>query len=498
MPVYRTGRFAFRSVLAAGGLLLTGIAAGCSGLPQTEPEMRQSDATSKAAQALHMAKTVRDAGDLSTAILFYRRAQSLLPDDPAPWIGLAQTAIQLGSREEAVEAYEKALALAPATPETHLEYAKLLVSLDRPELAAAQFAELVKLSPDDHRVFNGLGAALDLSGRHVEAQQTYTDGLLLAPNNPGLRNNLALSLALSGDFAEAERMLTELTTDPQLGPRARENLALVNGLAGDWEAAAQTMSGLGTEEQQRAKLDTYRAATRLSGRELAAVVFGVRQPPAVTARATVPSEAPPSKNDDTAFTPSLTFAGAGDPILAVGGEAKMVVEAEQTAQAPVKRRRARPTQPADATLALSANADPVPGHVGPLTTPRFVLPSGLTATADPVPGKVGSLRAPRPAIPASQTAADPVPGSVGAESSQPAELASPAAPLPATAPTLQNPETPATAALLAAHTVQPGAKAATHANPTATIAAADADTSTGVATGNPASVLSPNPTPATH
>ena len=458
MPVHRPGRFAFRPVVAAGSLLLAGLAAGCSGLPETEPEMQVSEARSKAAQALRMADTVRQAGDLSTAMLFFKRAQTLDPDSPEPLIGLAQTASQLGVRDEAIEAYGKALALRPATAETRLDYAKLLVSIDRPELAAAQFAEVIKLTPDDHRAFNGLGAALDLTGRHEEAQQAYTDGLLLAPNNPGLRNNLALSRALSGDFAEAARLLKELTKDPQIGPKARENLALVHALAGDWDAAAQAIDGLLPPAQQQAKLDTYRSATRLSGRDLAAVVFGVREAPKGLAAVTAPDTV---ANPPAAPSPTpLSVAAASEPMLSIGSDGRVEeANAAPVSQTPVKRRRAPSPQPDAAMLAAVAAADPVPGSVGQVVSPRFVLPSGLTATADPVPGAIGRLRAPDTIPP--QTAADPVPGAVGRERSGPPEVASPAATLPPPVKSPQNPETPATAAALLANRTVPPATAPT-------------------------------------
>ena len=109
-----------------------------------------------------------------------------------------------------------------------------------------------------------------------EAQQRYLDGLEKAPDDIAMRNNLALSIALNGEYEEAVTMLRELASDPVVGSRARRNLALVYAMAGANEQAAAVARADLREWQVQNNLVYYGLLQGLSGRELAAAVFGVK------------------------------------------------------------------------------------------------------------------------------------------------------------------------------------------------------------------------------
>jgi Flp pilus assembly protein TadD len=92
-----------------------------------------------------------------------------------------------------------------------------------------------------------------------------------------MRNNLALSIALGGEHEKAAAMLRELAGDPMVGSRARRNLALVYALAGADEQAATVARADLKEWQVQNNLVYYGMLRGLSGRDLAAAVFGVKK-----------------------------------------------------------------------------------------------------------------------------------------------------------------------------------------------------------------------------
>jgi Flp pilus assembly protein TadD len=205
------------------------------------------DAFIKAAQA------AAGAGDLNSAVAYYRRAAEAAPKDPAPLAALGDLMARTGALGGAVEAYRGAAARAPADWRFDLELGRLALRLNRPQDALTHF-ETVRREHPEPAAWNGLGVSYDLMGDHARAQDAYGEGLKAAPGDATLRNNLGLSQALAGNFPEAIATLSALVSSPQASTRYRLNLALAYGLAGDDEKAA----GAAREDLGQADIDSNR------------------------------------------------------------------------------------------------------------------------------------------------------------------------------------------------------------------------------------------------
>jgi len=178
-------------------------------------------------------------GDLATAVSLYRRAASLAPADPAPFVAAGNTLLQMGDFNEAIVAYQSALTRVDREPEALRGLARAFLMSGKPELAGQPLALAYEGTPNDPKLLQLIGVADDFVGQHEEAQARYRRGLELLPHDRALALNLALSLALTGDFTEAVGILTPVATAPDASARERLTLAMIYGLQGNRQAAEQ-------------------------------------------------------------------------------------------------------------------------------------------------------------------------------------------------------------------------------------------------------------------
>lgn len=204
------------------------------------------------------------AGDLASAVSFYRRAASLDAMAPAPFVGAGNALLEMGNSDEAIVAYNAALSRQENDPEALRGIARADLLTGRAELAGHPLASAYRDNPNDPKLLELIGVADDFSGEHVEAQARYRRGLELAPHEPGLTLDLALSLALTGDFSDAVAVLRPLALAPSASAAERQTLALIYGLAGD-RGNAERVARLDLDPQSVAhNLAFYDSLRRLS------------------------------------------------------------------------------------------------------------------------------------------------------------------------------------------------------------------------------------------
>jgi Flp pilus assembly protein TadD len=220
-------------MLALGGCAQPGPATGYVGVVPEE----QTPAKTVAA-LLRAGDSTRAAGDLASAVSFYRRAHAIAPDQAAPLIRLGETLAALGAHNDASESFRAAIERDPKDADAHRGLGNALLALNQPIVAIQSFNTALAIKPDA-RCYNGIGVANDMTANHRAAQTAYQQGLQLASGNLQLQNNLALSLMLSGDYPEAIEILRALVADPSATSRHRQNLAMAYGLAGDIKEAAR-------------------------------------------------------------------------------------------------------------------------------------------------------------------------------------------------------------------------------------------------------------------
>lgn len=221
-------------------------AAACS--PQGDRTMagaRNADAATAnnaLGTLLRLGDAARAAGDLPTAIGFYKRAVDQYDTYVEGHLRLGMALAEAGAYTQAIDAYQAALRVEPESVDAFRGWGNVLIAIDQPALAQEQYVAALKYDPNDYRSMNGLGVVYDLAGDHASAQEYYRRGLGIAPNHLALQNNYGLSLALSGNYGEAIRVLRGVAAHPSATARNRLNLALAYGLANQPDQAARAAS----------------------------------------------------------------------------------------------------------------------------------------------------------------------------------------------------------------------------------------------------------------
>ena len=225
---------------------------------------RDGDAPMNYETLMRVGAAARASGDLPNALSLYRRAASIEPYAPAPFIAMGNTLIEMGQADEAIIAFNSALSRQDHDPEALRGVARAYLKTARPELAGQPLAIAFETTPNDPKLLMLIGVADDFIDQHGEAQARYRRGLEIAPGDPGLTLNLALSLALTGDYDQAIARLGPLASGPSGTARDRQTLALIYGLKGD-RRTAEKLAGVDLEPAAvQHNLATYDSLRRLS------------------------------------------------------------------------------------------------------------------------------------------------------------------------------------------------------------------------------------------
>ncbi|GAK32846.1 putative PEP-CTERM system TPR-repeat lipoprotein [alpha proteobacterium Q-1] len=213
------------------------------------------------------------AGDLQSALQFYRQAQLKAPNDPDIDTALGEIFLAIGERERARTALEQALLKKPDHEAATLALAGLLIGDGQFDRSEKLILKLHDAGRDSARSYNLLAVSLDLKAQHDAARLAYAEGLLRAPDDADILSNLALSMALSGEYAAA-RDLLQATDRPEANSRVvDENLALIAAMEGRPDEAQRLAVKALNAEQARRNAPFYARLGDLSGRALASAVF---------------------------------------------------------------------------------------------------------------------------------------------------------------------------------------------------------------------------------
>lgn len=267
---------------ALGPLLLT---TGCEDLPiHLDPlAMNDRDVGGKPIDyngLMRIAAAAHAGSDLASAVAIYRRAASMSPAAPAPFVGLGNALLEMNNVSEAIIAFNSALERDHHDPEALRGLARAYLLTGRVELAGHPLAEAYKLTPNDPKLLQLIGVADDFAGQHEEAQARYRRGLELAPRDPGLAMNLALSLSLTGDYRQAIDVLRPVALAAPSTPGERQTLALIYGLSGN-RAEAERIGRIDLDPQAvQHNLAFYDSLRRLSPADRARAVKSLSTPAA--------------------------------------------------------------------------------------------------------------------------------------------------------------------------------------------------------------------------
>jgi tetratricopeptide (TPR) repeat protein len=170
------------------------------------------------------------------AILAYKEALALKPDDDIALGNLARLLAGRGRTQDALDALEvfrTALKVNPNNPQSWHNLAIHYLDLGRLAEAQSSFAEALAANPKMGAALNGLGAIAFEKGELAKAEALVTRALALEPRLRTGRYNLARVREARGDPRGAETLYTaELETYPDNG-RAWFNLAQMRRAGGD-------------------------------------------------------------------------------------------------------------------------------------------------------------------------------------------------------------------------------------------------------------------------
>lgn len=120
-------------------------------------------------------------GDLSAAIVAYKRALELDPEFAQAHINLLNAYSKQGDRALVTEHYEQALQLTPKSYELHYNYGVHLLNAGSLAEAEKALRTACELHPNSPASFQNLGHVLEMLGRNDEAVAIYKHVLTLEP-----------------------------------------------------------------------------------------------------------------------------------------------------------------------------------------------------------------------------------------------------------------------------------------------------------------------------
>lgn len=218
------------------------------------------------ASVVRLADSLRERGELTTAIAFYQRAAAT-SDDPKELISLGRALAEVSANERAAGAFRRALAHEPDHPDALLGLGTAYLSLGQVDRSIQYLEQLVNQGDGtDPLRYAALGAALDIAGRHEQAVATYTAGLEMIPDDLDLKTNLALSYAFNDRHVEAINLMIEVTDALDARRSHHRNLVLVLALAGqDRDAVVTGLRLIGEEETQEVMTQAASARQQPAG-----------------------------------------------------------------------------------------------------------------------------------------------------------------------------------------------------------------------------------------
>jgi protein O-mannosyl-transferase len=151
----------------------------------------------------NLGKFLAQRGQVDEAILHYRRALEIEPDDVDTRNNLGNVLAGRGQVDEAIVHFQKALEIEPDDAKTHNNLGIVLAGRGQADEAVVHFRKALEIEPDDAIGHNNLGIVLAGRGKADEAIAQYRKALKIKPDYAKAHNNLGNALAGSGQVDEA-------------------------------------------------------------------------------------------------------------------------------------------------------------------------------------------------------------------------------------------------------------------------------------------------------
>lgn len=170
----------------------------------SSPLSRPSTAEHRHAAAhKKMADVLQKLDQREKAVVHYRVALVLRPDDAEARKNFGIALQALGRHEEALEQYRLVLVSSPSFVEMHNDIGNVLQILGRHEDAIAHYERLLGIRPDYARAHYNMGNALRALHRYEAALACYRQAISHEPDYVKAHNNLGITLNALGRSDEA-------------------------------------------------------------------------------------------------------------------------------------------------------------------------------------------------------------------------------------------------------------------------------------------------------
>ena len=161
------------------------------------------------------------------AILLFRKALGMEPENPLLWLNLGIAQQRTGDYEEAIDSFHRALCIDSSLADAWLSMGLIYYEMDEFELCENCYNSALAYDEDDPRLWNNIGVLFFSQGRFEEARGCFEEAVSLMPHYYDALFNLRDACRELGDYraaAEFERALSGLPS--KSGPILRGGMAL--------------------------------------------------------------------------------------------------------------------------------------------------------------------------------------------------------------------------------------------------------------------------------
>ncbi|WP_447599968.1 tetratricopeptide repeat protein [Nitrospira sp. Nam80] len=173
-------------------------------------------------------------GDYYSAILMYRKALEIRPDDMESLNGLASTYLSIADFNEASDLYNRVVVLSPSNANAYYGLGIAYANLAAYEKAISVFQKLREVAPSDHsmefKANKALGDVYSAIGEHDSAISSYRQAESQQPGDTNITSRLAEAYYARGigkkDNAELDAALQDFETSIKMEPNADTYIAM--------------------------------------------------------------------------------------------------------------------------------------------------------------------------------------------------------------------------------------------------------------------------------
>ncbi len=161
------------------------------------------------------AEQAKKDNDIDLAIMHYKNAVALNPNDFMLLFNLANELYGQGHKEEAITYYDRALEIRTNVEQVYFNKGVVLTQLEQHDKAADCFMQAINTNKNYTRAYIHAGNAFEKINRHPEAIDMYQKALEIDSNNAELHHRLAVVYRHLDKFQEAiQEMRNAIAKNP--------------------------------------------------------------------------------------------------------------------------------------------------------------------------------------------------------------------------------------------------------------------------------------------